>query len=104
VEEGSNFLGSKVGSTQHLRLSDQTSSSAKRSTKAILSTRIPYDSIPQSPFPISSSSTMSNPRSFLDFQVEGQALGRVIFELFADIVPKTVEKYVAPHFSPPRCR
>ena len=35
---------------------------------------------------------MVNPRCFLDFQVEGQPLGRVIFELFADVVPKTVEK------------
>ncbi|GAA5846210.1 hypothetical protein JCM5353_007046 [Sporobolomyces roseus] len=38
---------------------------------------------------------MSNPRTFLDFQVEGQALGRVIFELFADVVPKTVENFRA---------
>lgn len=35
---------------------------------------------------------MVNPRCFLDFQVEGQPLGRAIFELYADVVPKTVEK------------
>ncbi|GAA6059689.1 hypothetical protein JCM10212_000076 [Sporobolomyces blumeae] len=38
---------------------------------------------------------MVNPRCFLDFQVEGQPLGRVIFELFADVVPKTVENFRA---------
>ncbi|GAA5902237.1 uncharacterized protein JCM6883_001341 [Sporobolomyces salmoneus] len=38
---------------------------------------------------------MVNPRCFLDFQVEGQPLGRVIFELFADVVPRTAENFRA---------
>ncbi|GAA5977197.1 hypothetical protein JCM11641_003873 [Rhodosporidiobolus odoratus] len=38
---------------------------------------------------------MVNPRVFLDFQVEGQPIGRVIFELFADEVPKTTENFRA---------
>ncbi|GAA5884021.1 hypothetical protein JCM6882_002105 [Rhodosporidiobolus microsporus] len=38
---------------------------------------------------------MSNPRVFLDFSVEGQPLGRVMFELFADTVPKTAENFRA---------
>lgn len=35
---------------------------------------------------------MPNPRCFMDFSVEGVMVGRVIFELFADTVPKTAEK------------
>ncbi|GAA6006621.1 hypothetical protein JCM11491_003120 [Sporobolomyces phaffii] len=38
---------------------------------------------------------MVNPRTFLDFQVEGQPLGRVVFELFHDVVPKTVDNFRA---------
>ncbi|BGP11793.1 hypothetical protein JCM10049v2_007713 [Rhodotorula toruloides] len=38
---------------------------------------------------------MVNPRVFLDFAVEGEPLGRVVFELFADVVPKTVENFRA---------
>lgn len=39
---------------------------------------------------------MVNPRCFMDFSVEGQLIGRVVFELFGEIVPKTVEKYALP--------
>ncbi|KAM0752060.1 hypothetical protein T439DRAFT_287515 [Meredithblackwellia eburnea MCA 4105] len=38
---------------------------------------------------------MVNPRCFLDFQIEGSDVGRVIFELFEDIVPKTTENFKA---------
>ncbi|GAA6011002.1 hypothetical protein JCM10207_005464 [Rhodosporidiobolus poonsookiae] len=38
---------------------------------------------------------MPNPRCFLDFQVEGQPLGRVVFELYADTVPRTVDNFRA---------
>jgi peptidyl-prolyl isomerase G (cyclophilin G) len=38
---------------------------------------------------------MSNPRIFLDFTVDSTPLGRVVFELFADIVPKTCENFRA---------
>lgn len=36
---------------------------------------------------------MPNPRCFLDFTVESEPVGRVIFELFSDLVPKTVENF-----------
>lgn len=39
---------------------------------------------------------MVNPRVFHDYAVVGEQvtpLGRVVFELFADKVPKTAEKY-----------
>ncbi|ELU40469.1 cyclophilin type peptidyl-prolyl cis-trans isomerase/CLD domain-containing protein [Rhizoctonia solani AG-1 IA] len=36
---------------------------------------------------------MPNPRVFFNFEADGQPLGRVVFELFRDEVPKTVEKY-----------
>lgn len=40
---------------------------------------------------------MVNPRVFHDYAVVGehvQPLGRVVFELFADVVPRTAEKSV----------
>ncbi|SCZ98380.1 BZ3500_MvSof-1268-A1-R1_Chr3-2g06331 [Microbotryum saponariae] len=37
---------------------------------------------------------MSNPRCFFDISLEGELLGRVIFELFADAVPKTAENFM----------
>ncbi|EPS96725.1 hypothetical protein FOMPIDRAFT_18340, partial [Fomitopsis schrenkii] len=38
---------------------------------------------------------MVNPRVFLDIAVDGNPAGRVIFELFADDVPKTAENFRA---------
>ncbi|WWC85867.1 uncharacterized protein L201_000734 [Kwoniella dendrophila CBS 6074] len=38
---------------------------------------------------------MPNPRTFFDFSVGDQPLGRVVFELFSDVVPKTVENFRA---------
>lgn len=38
---------------------------------------------------------MVNPRVFFDIQIEGADVGRVIFELFADRVPKTAENFRA---------
>ncbi|KAJ1307429.1 hypothetical protein OPQ81_001531 [Rhizoctonia solani] len=38
---------------------------------------------------------MPNPRVFFNFEADGQALGRVVFELFRDEVPKTVENFRA---------
>lgn len=43
---------------------------------------------------------MPNSRCFIDVSVEGQLIGRVVFELFNDLVPKTVEKYLP---SPSTC-
>ncbi|KAK6905282.1 hypothetical protein I203_106104 [Kwoniella mangroviensis CBS 8507] len=36
---------------------------------------------------------MPNPRTFFDFSVGDKPLGRVVFELFSDVVPKTVENF-----------
>lgn len=38
---------------------------------------------------------MANPKVFFDIEIGGQAAGRVIFELFADVVPKTAENFRA---------
>jgi cyclophilin family peptidyl-prolyl cis-trans isomerase len=38
---------------------------------------------------------MANPKVFFDIAVAGRAKGRVIFELFKDIVPKTAENFRA---------
>ncbi|GAA5956795.1 hypothetical protein JCM3765_005739 [Sporobolomyces pararoseus] len=38
---------------------------------------------------------MSNPRVFFDITINGNNAGRVIFELFADVVPKTAENFRA---------
>ncbi|KAK0204640.1 cyclophilin-like domain-containing protein [Desarmillaria ectypa] len=38
---------------------------------------------------------MSRPRVFMDFSVDGQSLGRVVFELFSDTAPKTSENFRA---------
>ncbi|KAK9898219.1 hypothetical protein P389DRAFT_30657 [Cystobasidium minutum MCA 4210] len=38
---------------------------------------------------------MVNPRCFMDFAQNGEKLGRVMFELYADRVPKTVENFRA---------
>jgi peptidylprolyl isomerase len=38
---------------------------------------------------------MSNPRVFFDISLDGQPAGRIIFELFADVVPRTAENFRA---------
>ena len=38
---------------------------------------------------------MQNPRVFFDIHIGGKAAGRVVFELFADTVPKTAENFRA---------
>jgi hypothetical protein len=40
-------------------------------------------------------SSMSNPKVFFDMSADGAALGRVVMELRADIVPKTAENFRA---------
>lgn len=42
---------------------------------------------------IQTSSTMANPQVFFDISINGQAAGRITFELFADVVPKTAENF-----------
>uniref|UniRef100_A0A8C9FKN0 Peptidyl-prolyl cis-trans isomerase D n=1 Tax=Pavo cristatus TaxID=9049 RepID=A0A8C9FKN0_PAVCR len=36
-----------------------------------------------------------NPRAFFDVDIGGERVGRIVFELFADIVPKTAENFRA---------
>ena len=38
---------------------------------------------------------MANPRVFFDISIGGKPAGRVVFELFADVVPKTAENFRA---------
>jgi peptidylprolyl isomerase len=39
--------------------------------------------------------TMSNPKVFFDITINGTAAGRITFELFADVVPRTAENFRA---------
>merc|ERR1712050_738359 len=41
------------------------------------------------------STKMSNPHVFMDVTIAGKPEGRMIFELFADVVPKTAENFRA---------
>ncbi|KAH0790967.1 peptidyl-prolyl cis-trans isomerase [Histomonas meleagridis] len=36
---------------------------------------------------------MSNPRVYFDVSIGGQPAGRIVFELFADVVPRTAENF-----------
>ncbi len=36
-----------------------------------------------------------NPKVFFDVDVAGENAGRIVFELFADVVPKTAENFRA---------
>ena len=38
---------------------------------------------------------MANPRVFFDIDIDGKSVGRITFELFADVVPKTAENFRA---------
>ncbi|MCY1058351.1 peptidylprolyl isomerase [Nannocystis sp. SCPEA4] len=38
---------------------------------------------------------MSNPRVYFDISIGGKPAGRIVFELFADVVPKTAENFRA---------
>jgi cyclophilin family peptidyl-prolyl cis-trans isomerase len=38
---------------------------------------------------------MANPKVFFDIDIDGQAAGRITFELFADVVPQTAENFRA---------
>lgn len=39
--------------------------------------------------------TMSRPKCFFDIAIGGQPAGRIVFELFSDVVPKTAENFRA---------
>jgi cyclophilin family peptidyl-prolyl cis-trans isomerase len=36
---------------------------------------------------------MANPKVYFDMEVGGQDVGRITFELFEDVVPKTAENF-----------
>ncbi|KAF7727235.1 heme binding [Apophysomyces ossiformis] len=38
---------------------------------------------------------MPNPQVYFDMAIDGQPAGRIVFELFADVVPKTAENFRA---------
>lgn len=38
---------------------------------------------------------MANPKVFFDIQIDGQDAGRITFELFADVVPRTADNFRA---------
>merc|ERR1711990_1030301 len=42
-----------------------------------------------------STSTMANPKTFFDMTADGQALGRIVMEIRADVAPKTAENFRA---------
>ncbi|XP_036372496.1 peptidyl-prolyl cis-trans isomerase D [Megalops cyprinoides] len=45
--------------------------------------------------PASKPSNADNPRVFLDVDIGGERVGRIVLELFADVVPKTAENFRA---------
>ncbi|XP_060741289.1 peptidyl-prolyl cis-trans isomerase D [Tachysurus vachellii] len=47
------------------------------------------------PTPESKPGTAENPRAFFDVEIGGEKAGRIVFELFADVVPKTAENFRA---------
>ncbi|KAM8939998.1 peptidyl-prolyl cis-trans isomerase D [Pelodytes ibericus] len=47
------------------------------------------------PAPVTRPSNPANPTVFFDVEVGGENVGRIVFELFADVVPKTAENFRA---------
>lgn len=47
------------------------------------------------PAPVNKPSNPDNPRVFFDVDIGGGRVGRVVFEVFADVVPKTAENFRA---------
>lgn len=45
--------------------------------------------------PVLMARPMANPTVFFEIDINGQAAGRITFELFADVVPKTAENFRA---------
>mmetsp|Transcript_51891 Transcript_51891/g.121393 ORF Transcript_51891/g.121393 Transcript_51891/m.121393 type:complete len:387 (-) Transcript_51891:63-1223(-) len=45
--------------------------------------------------PISAGASIDRPHVFLDIAIDGTDIGRVVCELFADVVPKTAENFLA---------
>ncbi|XP_029472498.1 peptidyl-prolyl cis-trans isomerase D [Rhinatrema bivittatum] len=47
------------------------------------------------PAPLNKPSNPSNPRVFFNVEIGGERVGRIVLELFADVVPKTAENFRA---------
>ena len=47
------------------------------------------------PMTIEEAHSESNPRVFFDIAIGGERIGRIIYELFANVVPKTAENFRA---------
>ncbi|KAG8453877.1 hypothetical protein GDO86_000485 [Hymenochirus boettgeri] len=47
------------------------------------------------PSPVTKPANLSNPRVFFDVEIGGESVGRIILELFADVVPRTAENFRA---------
>ncbi|XP_062406049.1 peptidyl-prolyl cis-trans isomerase D [Sardina pilchardus] len=47
------------------------------------------------PAPVNKPSNPDNPRVFFDVDIGGERVGRIVFEVFADVVPKTAENFRA---------
>lgn len=47
------------------------------------------------PTPVEKPSKAENPRVFFDVDIDGERVGRIVLELFADITPKTAENFRA---------
>lgn len=45
--------------------------------------------------PLEEATAESNPRVYFDIEIGGKKAGRVVMELFANIVPKTAENFVS---------
>ncbi|XP_051505832.1 peptidyl-prolyl cis-trans isomerase D-like isoform X2 [Myxocyprinus asiaticus] len=47
------------------------------------------------PTPVAKPGNPDNPRVFFDVDIGGETVGRIVFEVFADVVPKTAENFRA---------
>uniref|UniRef100_A0A671SM26 Peptidyl-prolyl cis-trans isomerase D n=1 Tax=Sinocyclocheilus anshuiensis TaxID=1608454 RepID=A0A671SM26_9TELE len=47
------------------------------------------------PTPVAKPGNADNPRVFFDVDIVGERVGRIVFELFADVVPRTAENFRA---------
>ncbi|XP_065131628.2 peptidyl-prolyl cis-trans isomerase D isoform X2 [Paramisgurnus dabryanus] len=45
------------------------------------------------PAPVAKPGNPDNPRVFFDVDIDGERVGRIVFEIFADVVPKTAENF-----------
>ncbi|KAL1261845.1 hypothetical protein QQF64_007110, partial [Cirrhinus molitorella] len=107
--------GSFLGTTVHMIPTARTTTNSSRLTRVTIDSDMLSFSenirvtrlVNPGPFSLSKSQKMSNPtpvakpgntdnpRVFFDVDIGGEKVGRVVFELFADVVPKTAENFRA---------